>query len=361
MTAENNKKRLLSLDVFRGLTMMAMIVVNSPNTYGELSHAYWDGIFFADLIFPFFIIIVGVAIALGFKNVTPDSPNLPAVLKKVWKRTFIMFALGMVVNLFYTHFEQIRILGVLQRIALVYLACCYFAIYCTPRTIVKTGIAILVLYWLFILFVPAPGLPAGHLERGENIINWFDRFMPGMLWRGEWDPEGLLSTFPSVVTGIIGLLMGQILISAKEDLKEAVMHLSVFGFACFAIGCVWSLGFPFIKQIWSSSFVLATGGIGAMILACMVWYIDIRGHRAGTTLPVIFGANAITAYVLHVIIEKCLDWEFNGTSVHQMWVDWSLQLGMSEFISATIWVLMFLGVCFIPVYWLWRKQIFIKI
>lgn len=362
-TADNTEKknRLLSLDVFRGLTIMAMIVANSPNTYGELSHAYWDGIHFADLIFPFFILIVGVAISLGFKNIHADSPNLKPVLQKVWKRTCIMFALGLAVNLFYTHFEQIRILGVLQRIALVYLVCCYLAVYCSVRTIIKTGIALLVLYWLFVLFVPAPGLPAGHLERGENIINWFDRFMPGMLWRGEWDPEGLLSTFPSVVTGIMGMLMGRIIIAAKGELRDAVMHLFLFGFLTFCAGCVWSLGFPFIKQIWSSSFVLATGGIGAMILAVMVWYTDIKGHRAGTAIPVIFGANAITAYVLHVIIEKCLDWEIAGTSVHASWVEWSLQAGFSEFASATTWVVMFVGICFIPVYWLYRKQIFIKI
>lgn len=340
--------------------MIAMIIVNSPNTYGELSHAYWAGINVADLIFPFFIIIVGVAISLGFKN-SDSTTDIRPIVTKVWRRAVILFCIGLVVNLFYTHFEQIRILGVLQRIALVYLCCSLLAIYASTRTIIKTGIALLILYWVFILLVPAPNLPAGHLERGDNIINWFDRFMPGMLWRGTWDPEGLLSTFPAIVTGIMGMLMGRILLNSANQLTSAVMNLFVFGFVAFCTGCIWSLGFPFIKQIWSSSFVLATGGLASMFLASMVWYTDIKGYRFGTRLPVIFGANAITAYVLHVVIEKLLDWPFSGVSIHGLYLDWSEAAGLSQFTSTTLWVAVFFGICCIPVVWLYKKQIFIKI
>ncbi len=361
MTSPDSKKRLLSLDVFRGLTIIAMIVVNSPNTYGELSHAHWVGINFADLIFPFFILIVGVAISLGFKNVDATSPQLPTILRKVWRRAFTLIGLGLVVNLFYTHFEQVRLLGVLQRIGIVYLVCCYLAIYCKPHTIVKIAVAILLAYWVFILLVPAPGLPAGHLARGENIINWFDQFVPGMLWRGDWDPEGLLSTFPAIVTGIMGMLIGRIIINGNGQLQTTVMNLFVFGFLTFALGCVWSLSFPFIKQAWTSSFVLATGGMGAMILGSMMWYTDVKEYRKGTRIAVIFGANAITAYVLHVVIEKALDWEFAGTSIHKSYVTFAASLGLSDFASAALWVILFLGICFLPVYALYRKQIFIKI
>ena len=361
MTSNTTSSRLLSLDVFRGLTIIAMIVVNSPNTYGELAHAHWVGINFADLVFPFFILIVGVAISLGFKNIDSSSPQLTSILKKVWRRGFTLIGLGLIVNLFYTHFEQIRLLGVLQRIGIVYIACCYLAIYCKPNSVVKVGIGILLLYWIFILLVPAPGLPSGHLARGENIINWFDQFVPGMLWRGTWDPEGLLSTFPAIVTGIMGMLIGQIIVKGKDDLPTTVMDLFVFGFVTFSLGCIWSLGFPFIKQAWTSSFVLATGGIGAMILACMMWYTDIKGFRSGTQIATIFGANAITAYILHVIIEKLLDWEIAGVSVHNSYTTFMSDMGASDFISATLWVILFLSVCFIPVYVLYRKQIFIKI
>ncbi|AIF99711.1 acyltransferase family protein [Alteromonas australica] len=361
MKSNTTSARLLSLDVFRGLTIIAMIVVNSPNTYGELSHAHWVGINFADLVFPFFILIVGVAISLGFKNIDSSSPQLPSILKKVWRRGFTLIGLGLIVNLFYTHFEQIRLLGVLQRIGIVYLVCCYLAIYCKPKTVVKVGMSILLLYWIFILLVPAPGLPSGHLARGENIINWFDQFVPGMLWRGTWDPEGLLSTFPAIVTGIMGMLIGQIIVKGKNDLPTTVMNLFVFGFVTFSLGCIWSLGFPFIKQAWTSSFVLATGGMAAMILACMMWYTDVKGFRSGTQIATIFGANAITAYILHVIIEKLLDWEVAGVSIHNSYTVLMTNMGASDFISATLWVILFLCVCFIPVYALYRKQIFIKI
>ncbi len=359
MTKSSAKQRLIALDLFRGLTMMAMIVVNSPDTYGELSHAYWIGVNFADLIFPFFILIVGAAVSLGFKNVAANG-DIGPVVRKVVKRTLIMFVLGMVVNLFYTHFEQIRVLGVLQRIALVYCACCFLAIYCSTKQLVQLGAAILVLYWLFILWVPAPGLTAGQLDRGQNIINWFDQFMPGMLWRGDWDPEGLLSTFPAIVTGIIGLLMGRI-VMASTPLTERVMQLFLMGFALFCLGCIWSLALPMIKQIWSSSFVLVTGGLGAMSLAALLWYTDIKQFRFGTYLPLVFGANAITAYVLHVVIEKLLDWKLGEQSVHDSYVSWSQSLGMSQFVSVGLWAVLFFAVCTVPVWWLYRKQIFIKI
>ncbi|WP_137166594.1 acyltransferase family protein [Salinimonas lutimaris] len=353
--------RLLALDVFRGLTIIAMIVVNSPGTYGELSHAHWEGILFADLVFPFFILIVGVAIPLGFSKQLTDSATQRTLLKKVWHRAVVMFALGLIVNLLYTQFEQIRVLGVLQRIAIVYLACCYLAIYCSIWQTVKIGAGILISYWLLILLVPAPGIEAGSLERGHNLINWFDQFAPGMLWRGAWDPEGVLSTLPAVSTGIIGMLMGHIVMQNRGQLYTTSAKLFILGFGCFATGCIWSLAFPFIKQIWSSSFVLATGGIGAMILGFIVWYTDIMRYRTGTYLPVIFGANAITAYVLHVVIEKLLDWPLSGTSLHALYQQLAHSAGLSGLVSATLWVLLFLSICTLPVWWLYRRHIFIKI
>ncbi|MEJ2417670.1 MAG: heparan-alpha-glucosaminide N-acetyltransferase domain-containing protein, partial [Exilibacterium sp.] len=202
--ASQGKQRLLALDVFRGLTIVGMIIANSPNTFGQLSHAYWDGIMLADLVFPFFIFIVGVAISLGLKKFDPAVSERGPLIKKILIRTLILFVLGMVVNLFYTHFSAIRVLGVLQRIALVYCACSLMGLYLSQKQLIYSGIFILVSYWLLILLVPAPGLEAGTLERGENIINWFDRFIPGMLWRGTWDPEGILSTYPAIVSGLIG-------------------------------------------------------------------------------------------------------------------------------------------------------------
>ena len=361
--AESPKNtRLFALDIFRGLTIIFMIMVNSPNTYGQFSHAYWDGIMFADVVFPFFIIIVGVAISLGLKNFQQGVDDPAPIMRKVAKRSIIMFLLGMGVNLIYLHFSDVRILGVLQRIAIVYLVCSFLCLYCSVSQLVKIAVGILVSYWLFILFVPAPGMEAGQLLRGENIINWFDRaYLPGMLWRGDWDPEGVLSNYPAIVTGLFGVLMGKIIIQKQQDLPYMVMSLFLFGFVTFLMGCIWSLWFPFIKQVWTSSFVLATGGIASMCLATLLWYTDIKQNRRFTYVAQVFGANAITAYVIHIVFEKLLDIEINGTSVLGAYVALTKSVGMSPFFSSALWILLFLCLCFIPVWMLYKNKIFIKI
>lgn len=357
-----SSSRLFALDIFRGLTIIFMIMVNSPNTYGQFSHAYWDGVMFADVVFPFFIIIVGVAISLGLKNFKPGIDDPATIMKKVLKRSIIMFLLGMAVNLIYLHFSDIRVLGVLQRIAIVYLVCSFLCLYCSTSQLVKLSIFILLSYWLFILFVPAPGMEAGQLLRGKNIVNWFDMaYLPGMLWRGDWDPEGVLSTYPAIVTGVIGVLMGKIILRKQQDLPYLVMSLFVFGFACALLGGMWSLWFLPIKQIWSSSFVLITGGIASMSLAFLMWCTDIKQYRRFTYVAQVFGANAITAYVLHIIFEKLLDLKIHGLSVLGAYETLTHSLGISPFFSSALWIAMFLCLCFVPVWVLYKKQIFIKI
>lgn len=357
---ETKKQRLFALDVFRGFTIVGMIVVNSPGTFGQLSHAYWEGITLADLVFPFFLFIVGVAIALGLKNFDPQTSDRRPLIQKIIKRTVILFVLGLFVNLLYTEFSAVRVLGVLQRIALVYGACALMALYLTPRQLIYSSVFILVSYWLFILFVPAPGLAAGTLVRGENIINWFDQFMPGMLWRGTWDPEGILSNYPAVVSGLLGIFAGRIIVR-KDDLTSVVMGLFVFGFLTFAAGYCWGFFFPFIKQIWTSTYVLVSGGLAAMTLATLLWYTDIKGARTGTYVCMVFGTNAIAAYVLHVALEKLFDLELQGQSVHARFMAFGESLGVHAVISTTIWVTLFVALCFVPILYMFRHKLFWKI
>lgn len=358
-------QRLFALDVFRGLTILLMIMVNTPGTYGTFSHAYWDGITFADYVFPFFIVIVGVAIALGFKPELSDSAKRQLVLKIV-KRSCMMFALGLLVNLIYLKFSDLRVLGVLQRIAIVYLVCSMLVLYCQTRTLWLTAASLLIGYWLLILFVPAPGLAAGQLERGVNLINWFDSaFLPGMLWRGSWDPEGILSTIPAIASGLAGVLIGQLIRSQQAAgaaaLPLLVSQLFVGGFVACLLGWLWSLQFPLIKQIWSSSFVLVTSGMAAMCLATLIYYTDIAGGRRLTRWPLVFGSNAIVAYVLHVAIEKLLEVPLGEYSVLSLYRYWADAAGLNQFCTVGLWTLLFLCVCYVPVWWLYRRQIFIKI
>lgn len=355
-------QRLLALDVFRGLTIIFMIMVNSPNTYGEFSHAYWQGITFADFIFPFFLVIVGVAVAIGLQPIPRPVAELSAARRKIIRRTVILFLLGIFVNLIYLKFADIRMLGVLQRIGLVYLVCALLAMHCSTKRLVQITAAILLSYWLLILLVPAPGLAAGQLERGANLINWFDsQFLPGMLWRGTWDPEGILSTYPAIASGLFGVIMGRLVLQYKQQLPTLVMLLFVMGFSSFLLGCLWSLWFPLIKQIWSSSFVLVTSGMAAMVLALFIWYTDVQQYRRFTHVSLIFGANAIVAYVFHVALEKLLQVPVAGLSVHGAYLQFAEQLGLSAFWSAALWILAFLAVCYLLVWWLYQRKIFVKI
>lgn len=354
-------QRLLALDLFRGLTILFMIMVNSPNTSGEFSHAYWDGITFADFIFPFFLVIVGVAVAIGLQPIQRTAQELSAIRLKILRRTLILFGLGIFVNLMYLKFADLRVLGVLQRIALVYLVCAFLAMHCSTKRLVKITAVILISYWLLILLVPAPGLSAGQLDRGANLINWFDKFLPGMLWRGSWDPEGLLSTYPAIASGLFGVIMGRLVLQYKQQLPQLVMVLFVLGFSSFLLGCLWSLWFPLIKQIWSSSFVLVTSGMASMVLALLIWYTDIQQYRKFTQVSLVFGANAIVAYVLHVALEKLLQLPIGGVSVHGLYLQLAEQLGLSSFFSAAIWIIAFLALCYLPVWWMYQRKIFVKI
>ena len=356
-------KRLYALDLFRGLTIIGMIIVNSPNTSGQLSHAYWEGITLADLVFPFFIFIVGVSISLSSKSLnTIDNRVLVA---KILKRAVLLFGLGIIVNCVYLDFAQFRLLGVLQRIAIVYAICAVMNIYLTKEQMIKTAVFILVSYWLFILFIPAPGLSAGQLTHSANIINWFDeQFLPGMLWRGTWDPEGILSNYPAIVSGIIGVISGNIIkqkSTGGSDLSSKVLSLFLMGFFLFVVGYIWSIYFPFIKQLWTSSFVLVTGGLAVMSLASLLWLTDVKGFKRGTSFAVIFGVNATFAYVYHVVFHSLLDIKIAGESIHERFVHLIASLGISDVLNSALWISLFLVCCYLPVLWLYNRKIFFKV
>jgi len=358
---DQNKKRLDALDIFRGLTIISMIIVNSPGTYGQLSHAYWDGLTLTDFVFPFFIFISGVTISFHITGQPLSSAQSGLLLRKILSRTAIIFVLGLVVNLFYTEFSAFRISGVLQRIAIVYCISSILAMYFRAASLILIAAFILVSYWLILLFVPAPGVEAGVLERGNNIVNWVDyKFLPGMLWRGTWDPERLLSTYPAIVTGIIGVLAGKA-IRRAEPLSERVNVMFVGGFCAFIIGYCWSFFFLFNKALWSSSFVLVTGGVACLLLALLIWALDIKAYKRFTFVPRVFGLNAIFAYILHVVLHKALDVQVFGHSVHGWFTGVSADAGLPKDLVSTIWIVAFLGLCFLPTYILYKKKLFLKV
>lgn len=360
-------KRLISLDAFRGFTIAAMIMVNNPATwshiYPPLQHASWNGLTPTDLIFPFFIFIVGVSIALAYTKRLNAGVAKGPMYKKIVFRSIKIFAVGILLWLFPNFsFEHVRIAGVLQRIAIVFLACAFLFLNSKWKTQAIIAGALLVLYWLVMMFIPTPGHGKVMLEPGANIAAWIDsKFLPGYLWQETWDPEGLLSTFPAIATGITGMLAGHLVLS-KMPAERKVIYLFSFSFFSFIIGFFWNYIFPINKNIWTSSFVMVTSGLAGMVLAASIFFVDILGRTRLTKPGIIFGSNAIAVYVLADVWRlPFYTWKFGGSSLNIHWMNWFENSGWSLELGSFVFAALFIGFNFIPAWILYKKKIFIKL
>lgn len=357
----NAGNRLLSLDAFRGITIIAMILVNTPGSwdyvYAPLLHAQWHGITPTDYIFPFFIFIVGVSIVLSYKNLLAKGASKSQLIGKTFKRAAIIFLIGIFLGLFPDfNFSEIRIPGVLQRIALVFLACAILFLYTNWKQQCFLGAGLLLLYWALMTLVPVPGIGAGVLEPGQNLAAHIDSlFIPGSMWQGTWDPEGILSTMPAIVTGMAGMLAGRLYSDEKLTLGDKIQGLFVGGFIAFSIGSAWGWCFPINKNLWTSSYVLFTAGLAAMTWATLSYIMDVRGNNKWATLAIAFGSNAIVAYaigsMLPSLIQSVNDWYVNSFiigSAHPKF-------------ASMIWAICIIILCFIPIWILYKRKIFIKV
>jgi predicted acyltransferase len=306
--------RLLSLDVFRGLTIAAMVLVNNQGNwsavYPPLKHAQWDGWTPTDLIFPYFVFIVGVAIPLAFEKRVAAGGSQRDLYWKIFKRSVLIFAIGMIVLQGFPYtlekFSHIRIPGVLQRIALCYL--CASLIYITTKTRLQALIAgaLLLGYWLVMKTIPAPGYAAGDLSVEGNLASWIDRtLLAGHIYRPLYDPEGLLSTIPAISTCLAGVLTGTWLQTRREPLDKAAGMFGV-GAICVMVGYLWHQVFPINKALWTSSYVVFTAGMALQLLALCYWAIDIKGWTRWTKPFVIFGVNALALFVLSGLMARVI-------------------------------------------------------
>jgi predicted acyltransferase len=308
--------RLLSLDTFRGVTIAGMLLVNNPGTWSAihppLRHAEWHGWTPTDLIFPFFLYIVGVSMTLSFARLRERGHTDGAILRKGAKRAAILFALGLLLHGFpnYLDLSTLRIPGVLQRIALAYLAATVLVLYLRPRAQWIAAAAILVGYWALMTLVPVPGSGAGVLEPGRDLGAYIDRavFTPDHLWAFSrtWDPEGLLSTLPAVATVLTGVFAGR-WIRSDGTPAERTVRLFLAGSAALLLGVVWGAAFPINKNLWTSSYVLFTSGMACHFLAICYWLVDVRGRRRWAMAFVVFGTNAIAAFFLSSLLARILN------------------------------------------------------
>jgi predicted acyltransferase len=362
--------RLRSLDVFRGLTMAAMVVVNNPgdwdHVYAPLLHAAWHGWTPTDLVFPFFLFIVGVSLAMG------DSSRRSWSL--VLRRTLVLFALGLFLAGFpFFRPDTWRIPGVLQRIAICYLASAAISAAAAGeparerQRVAAVTAVLLVGYWLALTFVPVPGGVAGDLSDTGNLGAWLDRtLLGGHLWRPGWDPEGLLSTVPAIATTLTGVVAGSWL-REQTSPRRVVTVLAGWGLAGVLAGLAWHVAFPINKNLWTSSYVLFTAGVAAACLAACYWWADVDAGPARIRLSepfVALGRNAILLFVLSGLVARTL--------IHVKWPDPSISLGRWMYQAAfapvapprsasLLYALANLAVLWTLLWWLHRRRAYLTV
>jgi predicted acyltransferase len=363
--------RLTSLDVFRGITIALMILVNNPGGvayYNFLQHASWNGWTLADLVFPFFIFIVGASIPFAFVRKLDQGMSRKKLLTHVVRRTTILFVLGLFINGF-PAFDTttFRIMGVLQRIALCYLFASLVFLFLKPKWRIYLTIAIPIAYWMLMTLIPVPGFGPGVLTENGNLAGYVDRLLlNGHLYAKTWDPEGLLSTLPAVATALIGILAGQHLRSNAKPQAKTV-NLLFFGSISLAIGSLWGFWFPINKSLWTSSYVAFTGGIALILLATCFFIIDAKGYIAWTKPFTMLGLNSIFIYVLSEIINLTLIYTnipiAENTSLplksliyERLFASWAGPLH-----GSFIYALAYLAFCWTIAAILYRKRIFVKV
>ncbi|MCP5547786.1 MAG: DUF5009 domain-containing protein [Akkermansiaceae bacterium] len=355
-------ERLMSIDALRGLDMFFIIgmeevfaalsemVPMDPPLNDRLQHAPWAGFHFYDLIFPLFAFVMGTSLVFSLAKSVAVAGRGPTTWKIV-RRSAILFLLGVwMYGGIAGGIEQVRLLGVLQRLALCYLAAGLAYVWMGRRGMVALAVGLLAGYWALLGFVPVPGFGAGDLAEGRNLTNWIDKeFLPFRKWDGDHDPEGLLSTLPAVATTLLGVFAGMLLRNPALEPARKVRLLLGWGAAGIALGLLWHVPFPIIKKLWTSSFVLLTAGIGAMLLGIFHQIVDLRGHRRWCRPFVWIGMNAITIYLLvHVIPLVPLARRIAGGGVHAALEQ--LHRGFGDLtlsllaLAAAVWICRFLFV-----------------
>ena len=315
---QTTSARLVSLDVVRGIAMFWIIgaadLLDAVRNIGDseatksvadfLAHKAWEGFHFEDLGLPLFIFIVGISTVLSTTKTIRQSGRNEAV-RRILRRAIVLFLLGIIYNGgFSTPFRDIRLLGVLQRIALCYLFAALLFCYVSQRTIVAVCAMLLLGYWALMTFVPVPGVGRANFAEGKNLANHIDKqYLPLKKYDGDHDPEGLLSTMPAIASCLLGVFAGMLLKNNTVSDQTKVFYLAGAGVAGVALGSLWALQFPVIKKIWTSSFVLVAGGYSALAVALACQVIDLWKYQRWAQPFVWIGMNSLTIFLAAKLID----------------------------------------------------------
>ena len=311
-TAQPAAPRLVSLDVFRGATMALMVLVNNPgdgaHAYGPLQHSDWNGWTLTDTVFPAFLWIVGVAITLSLGKRMEAGVARGHLFAQVLRRALILYVLGLIVYAYPINLSTQRLLGVLQRIAICYLIAS--AIYLTTgvRGQLIWIVSLLAGYWIMMKVIPVPGYGAGDLQVGHNLANYIDNIVLGRhnyAGTKAWDPEGIVSTLPSIATALFGIMAGHIL-RLRRELFERTTWLFVAGNILIALGLIAAIWLPINKKLWTSSFSVFMAGLDFVVFAICLWLVDGRGFKRAVKPLAIMGMNAITVYMISELLDTAL-------------------------------------------------------
>lgn len=398
--------RLLAVDAFRGITVAAMLLVNNPGSWSAiwdpLEHAVWHGWTPTDLIFPFFLFVVGITTHLSLRGERKRGASERAIATKIGKRAALIFLLGVALHAFpfvelgaipgvddpsffdrvLRRFETMRIPGVLQRIALVYVVVAFWELRASRRTnqrvaSAKEVIAVLAIlggYWAALTLVPVPGSGLRGTEVLETpsatLAAWSDRAVFGTehLYRQakDWDPEGALSTLPACVTGLLGLFAGR-WIAGGAELRRKVAMLALAGIVGILAGLAWGAFFPINKNLWTSSYVVFTGGGAALGLAACAWLVDIRGARAAAMPWVVFGVNPLFAFVGSGVMARLLTsvvkvgWHGRRVPLQKALYESMFASWLPPQAASLAWAVAFVGVWALLLWPMWKRGILWKV
>lgn len=368
------KNRLVSLDALRGFDMfwiigaraiaVGLVGLNLPGVAAvttQLYHTKWNGFTFYDLIFPLFIFITGVSLVLALRKRLERGDSRMSIFRHVLTRAVILFLLGIVYNGFDSGgplLNSIRVMGVLQRNALCYFFASMLVIYTKPRTQAITALGILAGYWAVMRFVPVPGFGPGTWTGEGNLVHYIDSLLvPGRLDFDTWDSEGLLSTIPAIGTCLLGVLSAHWLRTDKWrgqllHAERRALYLFLAGLVLAVLGLLVNPYFPINKKLWTSSFVLLTGGLSVMLLAVFHWVIDLRGSRRWSFPFVVLGMNSIFIYLAarFVPFEKIVDLILGGNLFTFLGRGQDLVAGLTQ-----------LSIEGLVVWWLYNRKTFIRL
>lgn len=371
------QQRYLSLDVLRGLTIALMIVVNTPGSwetvYAPFRHAVWHGFTITDLVFPTFLFVVGNSMSFSMRKFENESDNI--ILKKILKRTIIIFLLGLLLNMFpfvtrtaedslnLVNFSNIRIMGVLQRIALAYGIAALVIHYFKPKGAVAFSLLALLGYWAILYF--GGNHPDPYSLEGNAALK-FDLliFNPNNLYQGygiPFDPEGFLSTLPAVVNVLAGYLAGMV-IRQQKNTGSTMAKFMVSGAILTIIALLWDLVFPINKPIWTSSYVLYTTGLDLFVLAVLLLVIEVGKYKSWTYFFEVFGKNPLVLYILSGVIIKIMSLiHLEGNNLNR-WIYQNFFLAWGEgHITSLLFAVSYMLLIWIIGFWMDKNRIFIKV